>query len=185
MRFGKALLLLGVALAAVQIVSVAEALAGGNRMIRLADMDGGDGGDMNIDLAVRQVKVEPVRAHVGDVIHIEMVVENKDEGAGTTPAEIFANGKEVGYHLFTWGWGGDRYHHLSFAWDTKGMAPGEYHIKGTAFIYEDSSPFDNELKVTQPVLLVAPGAAFPGGETAGGTATETDPGYRPGVASGG
>jgi len=28
----------------------------------------------------------------------------------------------------------------------------------------------------QPVILVSPGEAFPGGETAGGSATETDRG---------
>jgi len=46
-------------------------------MLLLADMDGGDGGDTNIDLAVRQVTVQPVRAHDGDVVHIEVLIENK------------------------------------------------------------------------------------------------------------
>jgi len=47
--------------------------------ILLADMDGGGGG-VNIDLAVRQVTVTPVRARAGDVINVEVVIENKAEG---------------------------------------------------------------------------------------------------------
>jgi hypothetical protein len=143
--------------------------------VLLAEMDGGGGG-VNIDLAVRQVKVSPVRAHVGDVIHVDVVIENKAEGSRTSSADLLANGKVVASHLFTWGWSpGDRLHQLSFDWDTRKVRPGEYRIGVQAFVVEDSSPFDNELEVTQPVLIVPAGSAFPGGEAAGGSATETDP----------
>jgi hypothetical protein len=64
---------------------------------------------------------------------------------------------------------------VSFDWDTRKVPPGEYRIGAQAFVFEDTSPFDNRLDVTQPVLLVPAGAAFPGGEAAGGSATETDP----------
>jgi hypothetical protein len=144
--------------------------------VLLADMDGGGGGDMNIDLAVRQVTVSPVRAHVGDVIHVDVVIENKAEGSRTTPAELLVNGKVVASHLFTWGMSpGERLYRVSFDWDTRKVSPGEYRIGAQAFVWEDSSPFDNRLDVTQPVLIVPAGAAFPGGEAAGGSATETDP----------
>jgi len=143
--------------------------------VLLADMDGGDGGK-NVDLAVRQVTVSPVRAHVGDVIHVDVVIENKAEGSGTTPAELLVNGKAVASHLFTWGWSaGDRLYKMSFDWDTRKVSPGEYRIGAQAFVWEDTSPFDNRLDVTQPVLLVPAGGAFPGGGTGGGSATETDP----------
>ncbi|HSQ15071.1 MAG TPA: hypothetical protein VLQ94_02040, partial [Candidatus Binatia bacterium] len=73
----------GLWLAAAVLATVAVpwgAVFGGTAgSVLLADMDGG-GGDMNIDLAVRQVTVSPVRAHTGDVVHVEMVVENKAEG---------------------------------------------------------------------------------------------------------
>jgi hypothetical protein len=177
MRFGKALGILAAGILAVQTVPAVAGPAGGGRTILLADMDGGDGGDMNIDLTVRQVTVQPVRAHVGDVVHIEILIENKFEGRGTTPARIYANGKEVGSRLFTWGTGGDRMHPMGFDWNTSGLAPGEYRIKATAFVFEDSSPFDNEMDVSQPVVLAAPGSAFKGGEQAGGSYTETDPRY--------
>jgi hypothetical protein len=144
--------------------------------VLLADMDGGDGGDMNIDLAVRQVTVTPVRAHVGDVIHVEMVIENKFEGTRTTPAELLVNGKVVASHLFTWGMSpGERLYRVSFDWDTRKVQPGEYKIGAQAFVWEDTSPFDNRLNVKQPVLIVPAGGGFPGGLEAGGTATETDP----------
>ena len=143
--------------------------------VLLADMDGG-GSDVNIDLAVRQVKVSPVRAHVGDVIRVDVVIENKAEGSRTTNADLLANGKVVARQLFTWGMSpGERLYRLSFNWDTRGIPPGEYRIGAEAFVWEDTSIFDNRLDVTQPVRIAPAGGGFPGGEAAGGSATETDP----------
>ena len=143
--------------------------------VLLADQDGG-GSDTNVDLAVRQVTVTPVRAHVGDIIHVDVVIENKAEGSETTPAELLVNGKVVASRLFTWGWSpGERLYRLSFDWDTRKVSPGEYRISAQAFVWVDTSPFDNKLDVTQPVLIVPAGSAFPGGETEGGSVTETDP----------
>ncbi len=131
---------------------------------------------MNIDLAVRQVTVTPVRAHVGDVIHVDVVIENKAEGMRTTNAELLVNGKTVARQLFTWGMSaGERLYRLSFDWDTRGISPGEYRIAAQAFVWEDTSPFDNRLDVTQRVVIAPSGGGFPAGETAGGSATETDP----------
>jgi len=136
----------------------------------------GDGGDMNIDLAVRQVTVTPVRAHAGDIIHVDVVIENKFEGSRTTSAELLVNGKPVASHLFTWERSpGDRISRLSFTWDTRGVRPGPYRIGARAVVWEDSSPFDNELDVKTPVLIAPAGGEFPGGGAAGGEVTETDP----------
>ena len=141
-------------------------------MIRLAGPS-----DMNIDLAVRQLTVTPVRAYVGEKIHVEVLIENKAEGSSTTTADLYANGKLIGRQLFTWGWSSaERLYRLSFDWDTRSVSPGEYKIRAEAFVQADTSPFDNDLEMKQPVILVSPGAAFPGGETAGGSATETDRG---------
>lgn len=162
-------------------VLVAVAVPGGSASggaagsFRLSDKDGG-GGDMNIDLAVRQVTVAPVRAHAGDVVRVDVVVENKAEGMRTTTAELLVNGKTVASQLITWGMStGERLHHLSFEWDTRGVAPGEYRIGAQAFVFEDTSPFDNRLDVTQPVRIAPAGGAFPRGEAPGGSAQETDP----------
>ena len=131
---------------------------------------------VNIDLAVRQVTVSPVRAHVGDVVHVDVVIENKAEGSRTTPAELLVNGKVVARQLFTWGMSpGERLYRLSFDWDTGKVPPGEYRIGAQAFLFEDSSEFDNRLDVTQPVRIAPAGGGFPDGEAAGGSATETDP----------
>jgi hypothetical protein len=159
------------------------AIGGTAGPVLLAEMDGGGNGDTNIDLAVRQVTVTPVRAHVGDIIHVEVLIENKFEGSRTTPAELLVNGKVVASHLFTWGRSaGDRLHQVSFDWDTRKVPPGEYRIGGQAFVWEDSSPFDNRLDVKQPVQIAPAGGAFPGGEAAGGSATETDPRFgKPGA----
>ena len=170
----RALWIAGAIVAAVAVpvgpVSGGTAVAG-----LLADLDGRNGG-ANIDLAVRQVKVSPVRAHAGDLVHVEVVIENKDEGSRTTSAELLVNGRAVARQLFTWGISpGERLHRLSFDWDTRGTPPGEYRIGAEAFVWEDSSPFDNRLDVTQPVVIAPAGAGFPGGEAPGGSATETDP----------
>jgi len=169
---------LWLAVAVLGTVAVQGWAASGGRAepVLLAESDGGGDGDVNIDLAVRQVTVTPVRAHVGDGIHVEVVIENKAEGMGTTNAELLVNGKAVARQLFTWGMSaGERLYRLSFDWDTRGVPPGEYRIGGQAFVWGDSSPFDNRLDVTQPVVVVPAAGVFPGGEAAGGSATETDP----------
>ena len=131
---------------------------------------------MNIDLAVRRVTVSPVRAHAGDVIHVDVVIENKAEGMETTNAELLVNGKAVARQLFTWGMSAGQWlYRLSFDWDTRGIPPGEYRVGAQAFVWEDTSPFDNRLDVAQPVVIAPAGGGFPGGGTAGGSATETDP----------
>ena len=48
-------------------------------------------------------------------------------------------------------------------------------IKADFFFFEDSSPFDNDMTMKQPLILVPSGGPFPRGQSAGGTATETDP----------
>ena len=171
MRFRKTTMVLAAGLLWVSGLPGEAVSAGPARMGRMADM-----GDVNVDLAVSQVTVTPIRAHVGDVIHIDVLIENKAEGTSTTSAEVRANGKVVGRQLFTWGMSaGDRLYRLSFDWDTRGAAPGEYRIRGEAFVWQDTSPFDNRLDVSQPVFLAPPGGTFPGGAAAGGSATETDP----------
>jgi hypothetical protein len=174
MRVGKVAMVFAAGLSAV-FCNPGTAVSGGPPgMIRLAGPS-----DVNIDLAVRQLTVTPVRAHVGDKIHVEVLIENKAEGSDTTSADLFANGKRIGSQLFTWGWDrGERLYRLSFDWDTRGVPPGEYKIRAEAFVWRDTSPFDNALEMKQPVILVSPGAAFPRGETEGGSATETDRGVK-------
>jgi hypothetical protein len=141
---------------------------------RIASENGG--GNININIIVRQVSFTPAVAHVGETIRVEVVIEDVDEGYRTMPSRILANGKPVASQLFTFGLSkGGRIYREAFLWDTKGAAPGEYRIKADYFLWEDSSPFDNEMTVTQPLVLVPAGAPFPAGTSAGGTATEKDP----------
>lgn len=140
------------------------------------------GADANKDIAIRQVTVTPARAYVGDTVRVDVVIENKADGYGTIPLEISANGKVVGRKLFTFGFSpADRIYRESFAWPTRGLSPGEYRLRAEAFVWEDSSPFDNFLEVKQAVLLAAPGTPFPDGAKSGGIATETDSRYAPGT----
>ncbi|MBE0604482.1 MAG: hypothetical protein IH611_12765 [Deltaproteobacteria bacterium] len=181
MRIGKTMLILGAAATLSFIISFlpAGAYAGGGRMIRLAEMDMGDGGGTAVNLTVQKVAVQPIRAHVGDVIDVEVWIDNREDGSETSWAEVYANKKVVAREMFRWGTpGADHTYKLHLRWDTSGMAPGAYKVKAEVFVFNDASPFDNELAMKEPVVLVAPGGEFPGGMQAGGSATEIDESYR-------
>ena len=167
--------LLGAA-ACILLLAGGDAGAGG-RLTAMGD-DGGGGGTY-INLIVREVKVTPVRANVGDKIRIDAVIENVGEGRGTTEAKVFANRKQVAGKLFSWGESENRIYRESFLWDTKGVAPGEYRIRAEVFLWEDASPFDNDLAVKEPVTLLPAGTAFPAGQPGGGEAIAVDPRWRP------
>ncbi|MEW6719890.1 MAG: hypothetical protein AB1346_05535 [Thermodesulfobacteriota bacterium] len=165
-------------LAATLLLIAFGAGAGTVPSIRLAELENGNGG-AHINLTVAKLGVEPVRAHVGDVIRIEVWVDNREDGSQSTNLDIFANRKRVARQMFRWGSPADpRMYKMHLDWDTSGMAPGEYRIKAEAFVFEDTSPFDNELTLGQSVILAAPGGAFPGGAPAGGSAAEIDERYK-------
>lgn len=133
-----------------------------------------------INLIVREVTAAPVRAHVGDVITVGMTVEDQgDLYYSNIEAEVRANGKVVARKLVTYGFGeGSRVQKGTYQWDTRGMAPGEYRIRGEVFVWYDSSPFDNFLDLGEPVVLLPPGAPFADGKGPGGTAVSTDPRWK-------
>jgi hypothetical protein len=135
----------------------------------------GNGGS-HVDLVVRKVTVTPVRANVGDVVRIEMEWEYWGDISNnyydTTVAEVSANGKVVASRPFTYDFGarlGEVYRE-TFLWDTKGMAPGRYLIRGEVPLRLDATPFDNFLAVKEPLLLVPAGESFPDGKERGGEA---------------
>jgi hypothetical protein len=148
------------------------------------DMDGGDrdGGAEIPDLVVRKVTVTPVRARVGDVIRIEMewdfwgdITENAYD---TNVAAVRANGKVVASKSYTADFNGVRpgeTYRETFLWDTKGMAPGSYRIRGEVPVRIEKTPYDNYLDVKKPVLLVPAGSSFPAGEEGGGVAVAESP----------
>lgn len=88
---------------------------------------GDGGGGPYINIIVRQVTVAPISAHVGDVIRVDMVVENNgDLGSDYANIELLANGRRVGSKMYNYGFGGEgeRIHRAIFFWDTKGTSPG-------------------------------------------------------------
>jgi hypothetical protein len=140
----------------------------------------GDGG-AHVDLVVRKITVSPARAHVGDAIRIEMLWEYWGEITNnyydTTFAQVSANGNVVARKPFVYNFGaqlGDTYRE-TFLWDTRGMAPGKYRIRGEVPLRLDATPYDNFLEVKEPVILVPQGAAFPSGEESGGTVVAKNP----------
>lgn len=164
-------------------------LAGGGRRgvggLRQAGMQG-DGNAGYINIIVREIRVTPIHAHVGDVIKIEMVTEDRgDLVPNTVDAKIYAGEKIVASKLVTFGYGGDgeRIRRETFLWNTGGFEPGRYRIKGEVFLFTDASPFDNSLEVAQPLVLLPGGAAFPPGVAAGGVGLARDPRYKPAARS--
>ena len=159
---------------------VVEPADAGPRFLR-TDSDIGGGGAY-INLIVREVRITPIVAHVGDVIRIEMAVETRGDNANdTVPAEIRANGRVVASRMFTYGFEGEpnKVYRLTFLWDTKGVSPGEYRIRGEVFLWYDASEFDNFLDVKDPLVLLPVGAVLPAGKEGGGTAVAVDPRWRP------
>lgn len=149
--------------------------AGAGMPLRSVSGEGGRDG-AHVDLVVRKVAFTPARAHVGDVITIEMVWEYWGDIINnyyeTTVAEVRANGKVVAKKPFDYSFGaqlGDEYRE-TFLWDTKGMAPGRYHIRGEVPLRLDATPYDNFLDVKEPLVLLPAGTAFPAGEEHGGSA---------------
>jgi hypothetical protein len=153
-----------------------------NKLLVSAGGNGGEGA--HVDIFVREVKVSPVRAHVGDVIRIDMQWvywgDISNRYYETTKAEIRANGKVVASSPFVYDYGaslGDEYVHTYF-WDTRGFLPGEYRIRGEVFLWLDATPYDNFLVVKEPVILLAPGAEFPEGQEAGGAGVARNPSFK-------
>jgi len=140
---------------------------------RVRNVEIGDDNGPYVNLIVREVRVTPVVAHVGDTIRFEMVLENRGDPVNRTISiDILANGKEVAGQLFTFGWSNEpgKIYRETFEWNTKGVRPGEYRIRGDAFVWDDDSPFDNFLDVKDPLVLLPVGAAMPAGMENGGSA---------------
>ena len=137
---------------------------------------GGPGGDLN--LVVQQVSFSPARARVGDPIQFVVTVQNLGEQGDTIQARILANDKEVAGTWFTWDGMQSNPVTQSFVWDTAGSVPGEYRIKADFSDLNSNNPFGGYMTVDQPLILVPAGAPFPDGQPAGGTATQTAPGFR-------
>jgi len=152
-----------------------------NKLLVSAGGNGGEGA--HVDIFVKEVKVSPVRAHVGDVIRIDMRwvywgdISNREYQS--TKAEIKANGKVVASSPFVYDYSaslGEEYVQ-TYLWDTRGFPPGEYRIRGEVFLWLDATPYDNFLVVKEPVILLAPGAEFPKGQEAGGTGVARNPSW--------
>lgn len=160
-------------------VTAAEQAGAGMRPLRVQDMGELNGGGIWVDVRMNEIRVSPVRAHVGDVIRIDLAIENRGEGYETVSLDVLANGKWVAGKLFTYGDTGYRKYRETVHWDTRGAKPGEYRIRAELVLPYASSPFDTFIDLGEPVVLVPAGAAFPGAEKAGGTAITRDPRYRP------
>ena len=152
--------------------AVSDSLNGGERE---------NGGAEIPDLVLRKMTVTPARAHVGDVIRIEMewdywgdITENYYD---TNTASVLANGKVVAGRKYDADFGvrpGETKRD-TFLWDTKGMAPGTYRMRGEVPLNPERTPYDNYLVMKETVLLIPAGASFPKGEEAGGTAVAESP----------
>ncbi len=151
----------------------------------LADSRNGRGpfdrrwGEDAVDLVVRKVTVTPTRAHVGDDIRIEMEWDHWGHITGyeTDVATVRANGKAVASKQYPSGFGvrPGEVKRETFLWNTKGMAPGTYRIRGEVPLRGDPTPYNNYLDVKEPVLLIAEGEPFPAGQESGGEAVAENP----------
>lgn len=148
--------------------------------MRINASDGGGGPYVN--LIVREVRVAPIRAHVGDMIRVDVVIEDQsDVTYARGDLELKANGRIVARKRLDGGFGGqgERLHRATIQWDTKVASPGDYKIRAEFHVWGDASEFDNFLDVKEALELLPPGAASPSGKAGGGAAIARDPRYRP------
>lgn len=147
-----------------------EARAGaGFRHLLARDQGDGDGG-IHIDLRMNEIRATPIRAHVGDVIRIDLVIENRGEGYETVSLDVLANKRWVAGKLFTYGGGTEnRLYRETLYWDTRGVQPGEYRIRAELVLPYDASPFDTFIDLKQPVVLLPAGAPEAGAGQPGTT----------------
>ncbi len=143
--------------------------------------DDRDGGSEIPDVVVRKVTVTPVLAHVGDVVRVEMewdywgdITENPYD---SNTAVVRANGKVVASKTYSADFGvrPGEVKRETFLWDTTGTASGKYRIRGEVPLILEKTPYDNYLDVKESVTLIPPGAPFPAGEEAGGSAVAQSP----------
>lgn len=159
-------------------------LAGGLWLAAAPDAPGGagaaetgDGSGADIDIVVREIRVYPMRATVGDAIRMDMLIENRGEGRATAQAEFVADGRTVGRVLYAFGEGvGETVTRKTVYWNTKKAAPGAFRVRGEVFVWGDTSPGDNHLDLPEPLFLAPPGTPPPGGR--GGTLTISDPRWK-------
>ena len=143
------------------LLSARPAVPDGMRL----SMKGGGREGARVDFFVKEVTVSPVRAHVGDVVRIDMRwvywgdVDNREYETGT--AEIRANGR----------W--SRTARSSTATASRWARISPYlrlgharrpsrgvHDPGRYLPVGRCHPYDNFLVVKEPVVLLAPGAEF-------------------------
>jgi hypothetical protein len=134
------------------------------------------------DLAVRGASFTPARAYVGDTIRITVLLRNLGYAGDemTIFPRILANGKAVDSKVFSFGGDPQDTYTTTFQWNTSGAAPGKYSIQADFSYENDPTPFNNQLTLKTPLILVAPGAPFPDGQPAGGTVKFTDPAEKEG-----
>lgn len=144
----------------------------------------GDDAGAHVDVILLKVAVTPARAHVGDVVAIEMVWQYWGDLVNnyydTTFAEVSANGRVIARKPFDYRFGavlGDVYRE-TFLWDTKDAAPGTYRIRGEVPLRLDATPYDNYLVVRESLVLLPAGEPFPSGQESGGSAVAENPAWK-------
>jgi hypothetical protein len=154
--------------------------------VRIARRGFGRGARVVADLFVKEVRVAPIRARVGDVIRFEMTWVNwgqvSTDHYEQTEARILANGKAVAAKPFFFrdGFSLGQEFKESFEWDTREAAPGSYRIRGEVPLKIDPTPFDNYLDIRERLVLLAPGEKPPPGWDPGGSAQARDPRWKRG-----
>ncbi|MBI5576521.1 MAG: hypothetical protein HY896_09195, partial [Deltaproteobacteria bacterium] len=115
------LIMTGIAVASALLLWGDQARGGGRGGLVLADIGDGGGG-FYVNLIMREVRVTPVRARVGDVIRVDMVIEDQsDVRQPKGDLEIRANGKVVARKRLgedVYGGEGERYYRQTLQWDT-------------------------------------------------------------------
>jgi len=107
------------------------------------------------DVKVKSVEASPTTVNVGDEVSIAVTVENVGMTTETFDVTLYYDNTIIGTTTVD-SLSPDNTYPASFAWNTTGVAPGDYTIKGVATLLGDANLTDNTLTMVGKVSVRVP-----------------------------
>jgi hypothetical protein len=109
------------------------------------------------DVAVTAVNVSPLTVVPGDIVYIDVTVQNKGGYTESFNVTVYANSAVVGVQTVSLDATVSAV--LHFSWNTGGMSKGDYTISASASVVPgEVNTADNGFVAAEPVTILTPGA---------------------------
>jgi hypothetical protein len=108
------------------------------------------------DVAVSAVNVSPLTVVPGDIVYIDVTVQNKGGYVESFNVTVYANSAVVGVQTVSLDVTVSAIIH--FSWNTSGMGKGDYTISASvSTVPGEANTTDNSYVATEPVTILTPG----------------------------